>query len=227
MGVATCGLSSQPRRIFAFWPSAIAIESPLPVLYCTDGQALQHILDTVSPSAEPWTAPPVAIIGVESSGDARGEEYLLGVDKSRYQAHESLFIGDVRQWTESRLSIRTGRQHWGIFGFSNGGAFALATGLRHPELFGFVIAFSMARCPKSPVRVDSQAGRELRFYLAAGNLGAERMFRKHTAKIARELKRQGNECRHVERAGGHSLEWWQRELSTALSWALPSTSPCP
>ena len=197
------------------------------MVYCADGQALVYLLDSVTKSSEPWTAPPVAIVGVESSSSARGEEYLMGIDESSYRAHEALFIDGVRQWTESRLSIRTGRQHRGIFGFSNGGAFALATGLRHPELFGFVIAFSIARCPKTPVRVDSAAGRELRFYLAAGNLGAERMFRKHTARIARELKRQGNECRYVERAGGHSLEWWQSELSTALAWALPSSTSCP
>ena len=152
------GVSSPARRVYAFCPSACPIGQPLPVVYCADGQVLVHILDSVTKSTEPWTAPPVAIVGVESSNSARGEEYLMGIDDNSYRAHESLFIDDVRQWTESRLSIRTGRQHQGIFRFSNGGAFALATGLRHSELFGFVIAFSIARCLKTLVRIMEHRG---------------------------------------------------------------------
>ena len=95
-------------------------------------------------------------------------------------------------------------------------------GVLHPEKFGRVIAFSVAKCS---ARIDLPVPRPdsfPNFYLSAGNEGRENSFRRHTAAIAKYLSRHKVECEFTARDGGHDFEFWQSELPAAFNWAFAS-----
>src|SRR5437870_294348 len=70
-------------------------------------------------------------------------------------------------WAERKLAAPTDRQQRAVFGYSNGGVFAATMGIRHPERYGHILAFSLGVQPRTPTAV-----RELSsdFYLVAGTL---------------------------------------------------------
>src|SRR5436190_836948 len=76
-------------------------------------------------------------------------------------------------------------------GLSDTGRSIIPHGDRYPDRFGRVIAFSVARSPAR--RFATEGAQQLlpRFYLAAGTVGAEKIFGKHTARLAKTLQKRG------------------------------------
>jgi enterochelin esterase-like enzyme len=177
--------------------------------------------------------PPTLLVGIHSSSATRGGEYLPGVNPESFSAHERFFVDDVARWARSELRAAPTPDRCGVFGFSNGGAFAVALGNRHPDKFGVVIAFSVARGPAVFGKYGPQHARAQRYYLAAGRVGPERAFRKNTLAVARMLQRRGVAHVWCERAAGHEFGFWEEELPLAIAWvfgggpASSCTSPAP
>lgn len=105
---------------------------------------------------------------------------------------------------------------WSIAGCSMGGAQALYIGLRHPDQFGAVRAFSPAvimygddnsffgQLPKSDVAVDVSCGKKDFLFKAVQTF--ERWLRQRNQKFSSE-----------EGTGGHTWNTWRRDLIRALS----------
>ena len=88
-------------------------------------------------------------VGVDSCLFQRNAEYVIGRDEQRFTLHESFLIKTVWQWFEQEFGLTLTRHRAGVFGYSCGGSFAVSMGIRHPELFGTVLAFSVAGRPVS------------------------------------------------------------------------------
>jgi predicted esterase len=119
--------------------------------------------------------------------------------------------------------VENDRRNCAVFGFSNGGAFAVAMGCRHPDRFGQVIAFSVAKSPLQPILGAKTPDQHPRFYLAAGRRGAEKMFKRHTLSLAKSFRRRGAECVFVERDAGHDFGFRQKEFVVGVSWAFAAS----
>jgi enterochelin esterase-like enzyme len=209
------------RRVSFYLPAGFRVGgATYPVVYCADGGAVPAFGMKLARETQAGLVPATILIGVDSSLDARAEEYLPGVNPQRFNAHADFFANSVADWARQELGVSADRQSTAVFGVSNGGTFAVAIGSLNPHKFGYVLAFSVA---KSPIRIALPARRPdslPKFYLAAGKTGHENAFRRHTAALAKFLVRHGIDCTFSARDGGHDLDFWRSELTPALNWAF-------
>jgi enterochelin esterase-like enzyme len=161
---------------------------------------------------------PVVLAGVHSEASQRAQEYLLGVDQERFEAHERFFTSEVPKWLRNQFGISVDRESSGVFGFSNGAAFALTMGIRQRERYGTVIAFSVPRTAKPISGSDYSAPPVPRCYLASGR--REVGIRKNTLAIFDTLRKHGVDCVYRERDASHDFDFWAEELPRALDWAF-------
>jgi enterochelin esterase-like enzyme len=188
-----------------------------PVLYLADGGSVPSFAAVLEPGVAAGTTPAVVIVGTHSAtstpgDDARAREYLPGVDRLRYEAHERFFVDEVADWAERELGVASGRERRAAGGFSNGAVLASAMGCRHPDRFGAAIAFSLGIEPPPPREVAA------RHYLLAGTL--EPGFHRATRARAAKLRDRGVEVEERERVCGHDPLMWEEELPAAVRWAF-------
>lgn len=200
------------------------------VVYAADGQSVARMATILDPQIAQGNVPPVVVIGVHASlnpdqgtlldpsgPDLRGQEYLWGLDEERFERHERFFVFEVAEWAERAFGVASDREHRAVFGYSNGGAFAVIMGIRHPERFGHVLAFSLARGPAGRPPSDWPAGEGPRHYLFAGTLEP---FREITSQWADQLSALGVEHVYRERVCGHDMTVWEEEFPAAVAWAF-------
>jgi enterochelin esterase-like enzyme len=155
--------------------------------------------------------------GVEAKiGDQRALEYLLGFGKTdeRFQTHERFLIDEVLPWAESKFNAPKNRNGRAVFGASNGGSFALAMGIRNPDIFGRIIAFSptwslnLSNPSWKPAQAPSQ-------YLLVGLLESA-----GTRKLVKEWAETAQKNKAVvtlsEPVAGHDSVVWREWFPNAL-----------
>jgi enterochelin esterase-like enzyme/pimeloyl-ACP methyl ester carboxylesterase len=216
-------------------PAGFGMERPR-VIYMADGQGASGFAHVLEPLIVTKKIPPTMIIGVHngnvprtaSSGsgtydpkqDNRAREYLPTVDPEHFKKHETFFCEEVLPWAEHHFGVSRLREHRAVYGQSNSGRFAYHMGIRHPDLFGHIIAFSIAGRHQPPPRLTVLP----MFHLAAGEW--ETSFLKITQQTARELAEREIPVCLVERTSGHDPVLWQHEFVAAVqrAWGNP-TSP--
>ena len=110
--------------------------SPKAVVFAGDGQLISQwggVLEAVD-------VVPTMIVGTHRLDDEmmRLREYSPIFDGERFAAHEKFFLEDVRQWARSRFGVALPAERTAVLGVSASGEFALAMGLRHPDIYGAV-----------------------------------------------------------------------------------------
>ncbi len=195
------------------------------VVYMSDGDATEgyaHILEPLMDSGE---LPPIALIGTHSGvyrGDielsrddtrrnVRALEYVPSLDPSRFQQHETFFTQEVLSWAETKYPLPTSAESRVVFGFSNGGSFSATMGIRHPELYGSVIA-----CAIAGDRYDLSKSPKLsnEFFLVTGTWDTR--FHSNVEYLHKTLKRAKVKCSLAVRAADHDGKMWQEEFISAL-----------
>ena len=203
------------RRLYVYLPPSHDRRDRPGVLYATDGRVSAELIE---PLILAGRIPPIVSVGVtfgeDPGADRRAQEYLPGFHPERFEAHRRFFVEEVPAWAESELGVTGSREGRGIFGVSNGAAFAAAMGVRHPERFGTVIAFSLGITGAAPAWAPGEAPRH---YLCAGSL--EEGFERATRGWAEVVRAAGAEVLHRTRASGHDPVMWDGELPKALEWA--------
>jgi enterochelin esterase-like enzyme len=208
-----------PRRLTVYRPPGAA--GPLPGCILADGQSVPGFARVLEPAILAGDVPPVLLVGVHNAADPghpwpdrRGQEYLPGLSRPRFNAHLDFVTGEVIPWAAGHVGAAGGP--WISAGFSNGGAWAIGAAQRRPDVFTAVAAFSVGVVPRQ-ITGRARAAR-VRHYLAAGTLEAG--FRPATRQWAERLQRAGLPCRYQEWIGGHDPFWWDRQLPAALAWLL-------
>jgi enterochelin esterase-like enzyme len=208
-----------PRRVSVYRPPGPA--GPLPACVLADGGATAVLAPSLESAIGAGTVPAVLLVGIHNApsdagdrSDLRGQEYVPGLNRRRFDAHLRFVTGEVMPWAAQQFGPADGP--WVAAGFSNGAAWAIAAAQRRPELIGAVAALSAGAVPR---RISGAArAARVRHYLAAGML--EPGFRRATRNWAERLQRAGLPCRYQEWAGGHDYLWWQQQLPVALGWLL-------
>ena len=208
-----------PRLIAAYRPPGHRTGIEYPVVYVADGRMVPSLATVLEPAILEGRVPPALLVGVANGGqageDIRSAEYLHGRHAERFEAHRTFFVETVARWAEAEHGASTSRRHRMVFGVSSGATFAVTMGLRHPERFGRVIAFSTGFVPVVPY--SWPAGDVPPHYLAAGTL--EEGFRTATASWAAQVRQAGGECVHVEVVSGHDYRMWEGQFVEAVAWA--------
>ena len=195
------------------------------VVYMSDGDATESYAHILEPLVEAGELPPIALIGthsgvyrgnVELSRDdtrrnVRALEYVPSLDPSRFQQHETFFTREVLSWAEKEYPLPTTAESRVVFGFSNGGSFSATMGIRHPELYGSVIA-----CAIAGDRYDLSKSPKLsnEFFLVTGTWDAR--FHSNVEYLHKTLKKAKVKCRLAVRAAEHDGKMWQEEFVSAM-----------
>lgn len=162
------------------------------------------------------------IVGVHGmdTDEGRFGEYVPGVNEARFAEHEKFFLNDVRDRVESRFAVKAEPERTAVWGASLGGEFALAMGVRHPEVFG--AAFSAS--PGGGYRPDGTSEKALaRLYLVAGE--QEPFFAKNAERWLNAVQEAGGDVVMQVREGDHGGAFWYEEFPLMVSWAFGSGSP--
>ena len=194
------------RQLMTYTPPQATHDKPLKVIYAADGAMVRSLAPAMDTLIAAGLMEPVVIVGVvAAAADDRAREYVYGydVDSTRFVAHEKFFIDEVSAWAESTLHVSSARQDRTIWGASNGGAFAVAMGLRHPDRFARVIAMS-------PVYADiptpNSSAALPQFFLAAGTF--EETTETRAGLLGNVLRGMRAPTKFEEFVGGHDAVVW-------------------
>jgi enterochelin esterase-like enzyme len=186
---------------------------PEAIVFAADGQRIAKWGRLLAKAAVPSTM----IVGVHGLNDEtlRLHEYSPSFDPERFAAHERFFVEDVRRWTQSRFGVTLPAERTAVFGVSAGGEFALALGLRHPDVYGAVFCAS----PGGGYRPPGAMPRPLpHTYLVAGT--QEPFFLGNAKRWAAALRDAGADVVMNERAGSHGGAFWREEFPLMVQWAF-------
>jgi len=186
---------------------------PEAVVFAGDGQ----LTSQWGGGLEAADVPPTMIVGVHRTADEmlRLHEYSPGFDPGRFAAHEKFFAGDVRRWVRSRFGVALPAERTAVLGVSAGGEFALAIGLRHPDVYGAVFCASPGAGYRPPAEMPGSLPRA---YLVAGT--QEPFFLENATRWADALRAAGADVVMTERAGSHGDPFWSEEFPLMVAWAL-------
>jgi enterochelin esterase-like enzyme len=188
-------------------------DKPEAIVFAGDGQMISQwgrLLDAAD-------VPSTMIVGVHRVADEtlRLHEYSPGFDPERFAAHERFFVEDVGAWVRSRFAVTLSASRTAVCGVSAGGEFALAIGLRHPDLYGAIFSASPGAGYRPPDMMPSPLPRT---YLVAGTL--EPFFLNNAARWAAALRDAAADVVMTERISGHDPAMWREEFPLMVAWAF-------
>lgn len=190
-------------------------EPPTAVVFAGDGQGIAPwgvTLEAADVSA-------TMIVGVHGLADEtqRLHEYSPAFDAARFEAHEQFFVTDVRRWVRIRFGVDCPTERTAVFGASAGGELALALGLRHPDVYGAILAGSPGAGYQPPRVMPASLPRT---YLVAGTL--EPFFLDNATRWANALDHAGADVVMSVRVAPHGEALWREELPLMVAWAFGS-----
>jgi enterochelin esterase-like enzyme len=215
------------RKVRVYLPPGYDRNRRYPVIYSTDGNDGASILEPLITSGKIAPLIVVAATSGEYLGDRsaaydptkdlRSMEYLTGENAERYAKHETFFCDELPAWAEKEFGASNERADRAVFGCSNGARFAVDMGVRHPRLFGHVIAFSVAG--HRDFKLPDTAQDLPQFHLAAGMWEP---FLKTTKNVAEALEKHKVRVTFITRVAGHDFTMWEDELAAAAQRAFPA-----
>lgn len=211
------------RSMHAVIPTRAIGNQQTIVVFMADGQSVPFFAEKTFNSLPSATFPPMAFFGLCCSEGGqkrkeRAEEYLGHKEQDLFDHHHDVFINVMPKLATRLLNFNPCRSTTVAAGFSNGGAFVYRMAFEHPELFGNVVLMSPQRIRKE-VDFSRLTGYETKFFLVAGELGLERLFKKNALRIKQDLDEKGfaNTFLH-DPDGDHNFSLWDEAFPKAISW---------
>ncbi|HCB37750.1 MAG TPA: hypothetical protein DEP66_06035, partial [Acidimicrobiaceae bacterium] len=197
------------RRATVYVPPGHDAGAALPVVYGTDGRGAAAYIRRIDAGIVAGAVPPFVLVAAHAAplsayGNERVLEYLPGFDDNRFERHQRFFVDELAQWAQERFGVSSEREQRAVFGCSDGGGHALATGSLHRDRFGHVIAFSTGMPPDAQLRWDAAEAPFV--HLCAGTL--EGAFHQATQAWAAWLHFAESPHHWTERVCGHDLIQW-------------------
>ena len=216
---------SETRKLTVYSPPMRRGEKPSVVIYVADGELVNELAPYVETLITSRQLPPVLLVGVHAAdqlpnpdprvGDLRAIEYLVGggYTSERFEKHERFFVNEVVAWAESKYNAPKAREKRGIYGISNGGAFAIAMGAKHSDIFGHIFGFS--NDSRSNLLMPEWSGKQSPpvYYLVNG-LWEFRL--RGLAAYAEVLRNHGARVTYVMPIAEHDRTMWDEQFAKAL-----------
>lgn len=139
------------RRIFVYTPPGFDPSKKYPVVYMADGQLRGDAPGMIEPLILRGELPPMILVatwfGMPPDGTdvLRSKEYLMDWPDAtdEFLNHQDFLLKEVMPYVEQHYGASTDPKDRVIAGYSSGAAWAVATGLLHPDVFPNVLAQSM------------------------------------------------------------------------------------
>jgi enterochelin esterase-like enzyme len=204
------------RQVTAYVPATV----PEAIIFAGDGQLITSWAGVLEAADLPATM----IVGAHRPDDEtlRIQEYSPGestpafaFDPERFAAHEKFFVEEVRGWALSRFDVALPVERTAVYGASASAEFALAMGVRHPEIYGAVLCASPGAGYRPPALMPVSLPRA---YLVAGE--HEPFFLENALRWADALRDAGADVVMTERVGSHGDAFWEEEFPLMVAWAF-------
>ena len=243
--------ASAQRKVWVWTPPGYerSESKRFPVFYLMDGQNLfgaksgsWHANSVTKDEIAAGRVEPLVLVGIENGGRAREREYTRVPWKDKgggAERHLTFVVDEVRPFVERTYRVRRDASATAIGGSSLGALFSLFAGLRHPQLFGSVMAMSPSVFWGDDDMlgfVEEHAAPATRIWLDVGARETLRM-RKGLRQLAavmircgwqRGRGRRGGSLRVVEDpAGKHDEASWGRRFARALRFLFPRQRALP
>jgi enterochelin esterase-like enzyme len=210
----------EPRELSIYLPPGHRPDRRYPVVYLADGEGTEPAAYWIEPLILAGRIPPIVIVGLHSGeNEARSRAYLLDRDRNGderpFAHHEAFFLEEVVPLAQTEYGASAKPQDRLLMGHSNGAAWAVATALRHPDMFGQAAALSFAWPPASKVLGGPV---KPRLFLAAGTL--EGAFHRRTVELAGQAREAGYDVNLLAPISGHAEVMWRDLRPQALEWAF-------
>ena len=213
-----------PFRIYL--PACATFDERLPVLYLFHGYPFDEshwstlgIEELVEARIQAGEAPRVALVMPRLP-----EPLFTGPMSGGAGSYEAEMLQGLLPAIEAEYPVATSPEHRAIAGISRGGVWALEIGMRHPEVFATVAAFSPAlSVNNAPPQYDplvmaaGEGPLPERFYLAAG---ATDWARPMSERLAEILAAQGSPVELEIVPGGHDQGVWLAALPSLLTYVV-------
>lgn len=213
-----------PFRVY-LPPCADLSDVRLPVLYLFHGYPFDETQWDdlgIDELAEAWIqagqAPPFAVVM------PRLPEPLFRSSDGGPWSYEAEMLGGLLPAVEAEYPVSNAPEKRAIAGISRGGVWSLEIGMRHPEAFGTVAAFSPALSVNNArpefdplVLAEAAGGLPPRFFVAAGE---DDWARPQSERLAAALQAQGKEVKLVIPSGSHDSTAWLGALQPFLTYVL-------
>ena len=167
--------------------------------------------------------PQMILVGVDSVILSEGSASDLDMwgQLAAYDASVDDIVNDLMPYINTHYPVRTGRENTAIAGYSMGGRNALYAGFSHPELFGYVGAFSPAagvvRAVESPLgtlmedfTLNEAYGQFPMLLLTVGY--DDGICKNSTEEYDRILTEKSIDHIFYETEGGHDGDVWQKGM---------------
>lgn len=206
------------RGLTIYLPPGFDAANVYPVAYVADGRSVAYYARIVEPAIAEGLLLPLVLIGLDGgAGDQRAKDYLMGRGGSDapFEAHERFLLEEVMPRAEKLYGASTRREQRLLMGKSNGGAWALDTALRHPDLFA-------QAAPMAVGYAGAGAGVERpgrpRLFMVTGLLDP---FITRSRTLVGEAAKSGDPLIFQTPVSGHGDAFYKAVLVEALAWAFP------
>jgi len=208
---------SAPRKASVYIPPGAAPKGGWPVVIAADGEAIEPYLAVIDALIERREIQPVAVVAIWSG--TYGGEYLRGQDPDAYGRHAMFVQREVLPMALSRFGVTRDPARRMLFGYGNGGDWAVQAALRDPGMAKNVAAFSVSGLSEPPFR----SGKSLHLHMAAG--AYEGPYLKGSRQICSLASASGTPCALEVTYSGHAPLIWQADLAKALKAVFPPVRP--
>lgn len=232
------------RRIWLYLPKNYTTSTlSFPVLYMHDGQ---NLFDKKTSFAGEWQVDEALdsldksgynvaiVVGIDNDGGKRLDEYSPWLNSKYGGGEGDKYIDFIAQTLKPYIdrNYRTipDADHTGIMGSSMGGLISMYAGIKYPNVFGRIGAFSSSYWFSSQCFEyvnNTGVGTNSYFYMIAGDKeGGSQV--KDMNTMYEELKQSGAsdaqlfKTSHID--GQHSEWYWRREFPKAFLWLFEKKS---
>lgn len=205
------------RGLTLYLPPGFDPARRYPVAYMADGDGVAAYARLVEPAIQAGRVRPLVLVGLhDGPGEQRSIDYLVGWRADGFERHEAFLLEEVMPLAEGRYGASAERDERLLLGKSSGGAWALDTALRHPDLFGAAAPMALGyEGPRSAAGVG-RPGRP-RLFMATGLFDP---FIRRSREVAALAATSGDEVRFLTPVSGHGDLFFQVLLDDVLAWAF-------
>ncbi len=233
---------NRERRIWIYLPASYeeSKSKKFPVMYLHDGQ---NLFDKATSYAGEWGVDETLnrlskegyaqsiVVGIDNGAEKRmdelspfkNEEYKAGGSGDQYLA---FVVETLKPYIDSHYRTKPSRKSTTLGGSSLGALISVYGGVKYPDTFGNIIAFSSAfwfnrEGLMNYIKESDHSLKKQRYYFIEGEKESFDMG-KDTSKVIRLLKEKGVKDKNiyykVHPDGKHNEAYWNREFPGAYKW---------
>jgi len=210
----------ESRDIYVYLPpnhESLKWGFDLPVVYVADQGTIGNQANYIEALIRQGKLPEMLLIAVEGG---KGDEYISFENDGSFEQHERFLIEEILPWAETKYGAATEPKSRAIYGHLDGGIFAASIGIRNPDVFGNVIAFSLGVNPTffdKTLSIDSNL-LDSNFYFLAGELKQGAYLQ--TKELSEQLTQEGINSVFNSRVAGNDYLMWREAFIDGLLWTF-------